>query len=136
MPAVHDRSTVDRHKVTLAQGPRPRYAVDHLFVDADTEAAGETVIAEERGCRTPAADELLRRPVEVTGRDAVARLTPDEFQGLPHHNPGRPHLADLVSGLDVECLTTEHRRDRQLCRAERIAWMRSATSSISPIPST
>src|SRR5450631_2774573 len=136
MPAVHDRSAVDRHKVTLAQGPRPRYAVDHLFVDADTEAAGKTVVAEKRGCRASAPDELLRGPVEITGRDAVARLAPDELQGLPHDNPGHPHLADLVSGLDVESLTTEHRRDRQLWRAERTAWMRSATSSISPIPST
>src|SRR5674476_588094 len=109
MPAVHDRATVDRHKVALAQGPRSRYSVDHLVVDADTQAAGEAVVPKKRGRRAPASDVLLGGPVKVTGAHPIVCLAAHELQRLGHHHPRHPHLANLIGGLDVEALTTEHR---------------------------
>src|SRR5674476_1414735 len=105
MPAVHDRATVDRHKVALAQGPRSRYSVDHLVVDADTQAAGEAVVPKKRGRRAPASDVLLGGPFKVTGAQPVVCLAAHGIQRLDARQPLHSHVANLIGGLDVEGLT-------------------------------
>ena len=101
VPAVVDRSGVNRHDLAVADLALAGDPVDNLVVDRDAEAGRERVasmaVPLERWHRPGRADMALGKAVEVSGGDAWPQLGFDEGQDLGHDPAGGPHLLDLAA---------------------------------------
>src|SRR5688500_15789414 len=86
VPALANRTRVDRHDLAVPDRALARDAVDDLAVDRDAEAGRERVarvaVALERRHRPGASDVALGEAVEVTRRDARLQLRFDEGKDL------------------------------------------------------
>jgi hypothetical protein len=105
-------SYIEAYNISLFQFPLAGDAVDHLFIDRNTDRSGKTPITFKCGGGSSRKDDLFGDPIQLLGGDPGRNYPPQFLEDLRHNNIGFPQLLNLARRPDDDHRSSMHLKPR------------------------
>jgi len=105
-------SYIEAYNISLLQSPLAGNAVDHLFVDRNTDRSGKTPITFKCGGGSSRKDDLFGDLIQLLGGDPGHNYLPQFLKDLRHNDIGFPQLLNLARRPDDDHRISMHLKSR------------------------